>query len=111
MSNDATAREAVPEPMKWLERVSAQLLSTFSNLRREVQRPVRLSKREKRLALTAAYASVGCSECLAGCIKEGLKEGLTLEELLEAASISVLVRGADALMTVHKALKSITEGE
>ncbi len=91
--------------MKWLSKVSPNLLEAFSKLRREAQSPIKLSKREKRLALTAAYAAVGCSECLAGCIKEGIKEGLSLEELLEAASISILVRGADALMTIYRATK------
>lgn len=95
----------VPEPMRWLGEVSPELLNAFATLRREAQKPVKLSKREKRLALTAAYAASGCSECLAGCIREGLKEGLSFEELREAASIAILVRGADALMTVYKALK------
>ncbi len=102
-------RDRIPEPMRWLEKVSPDLLKAFATLRKEAQRPVRLSKREKRLALTAAYAVSGCSECLAGCIKEGLKEGISLDELMEAASVAVLVRGADALMTIHKALKTVSK--
>ncbi len=98
----------VPEPTKWLEKVSPELLDAFLKLRAVAQAPSRLSKREKRLALTAAYAAIGCSECLVGCIKEGIKEGLSLEELLEAASTSILVRGADALMTIYKATKSLS---
>ncbi len=58
----------------------------------------------KRLCLVAAYAAVGCAECLAGAIKEGLRMGIELEKMLEAASIAVLVSGAQGVMTVYKAL-------
>ncbi len=97
--------QGVPEPMRWLSRVSADLLKAFAELRLRVQEGGRLSVREKRLALTAAYASIGCVKCLAGCIREGLKEGLSIEELLEAASVAVLARGAEAVVTVSEVLR------
>ncbi len=81
------------------------MLETFAELRRSVQEPSKLSVREKRLALTAAYASIGCVKCLAGCLREGMREGLSLDELLEAAAVAVLVRGAEAVVTVSEALK------
>ncbi len=81
------------------------MLKTFAELRRSVQEPSKLSVREKRLALTAAYASIGCVKCLAGCLREGMREGLSLDELLEAAAVAVLVRGAEAVVTVSEALK------
>ncbi len=102
------AGEAVPEPVKWLGRVSKELMEAFMGLRASAQKPVRLSRREKRLALVVAYASVGCVKCLVGCLKEGMREGISLEELLEAASLSVLVRGAEGVMTVNEALKLLT---
>jgi len=99
------AGEAIPEPMRWLGRASERVLKAFAELRKGAQEPARLNAREKRLALTAAYASIGCVKCLAGCLKEGLKEGLSLDELLEAAAVAVLVRGAEAVVTVSEALK------
>jgi len=101
--------EKLPAPMKTLEKISPQLLEAFKKLREAAQKPGRLDRRTKRLALTAAYASIGCVDCLAGCIREGLKEGLMLDELLEAASIAVLVHGAEAVITIHKALSMIGE--
>ncbi len=97
----------LPAPMKTLGEVSAELLGAFKNLREAAQKPGRLDKKTKRLALAAAYASIGCVDCLAGCITEGLSEGIGLDELLEAASIAVLVHGAEAVITIHKAIKMI----
>lgn len=95
----------VPQPMKWLERVSKDLLESFASLRRAAQRGVRLDERVKRLCLVAAYAANGCAECLAGCLREGLRAGIPLDEMLEAASLAVLASGARAVMTVHRALE------
>ncbi len=97
----------LPTPMKTLGEVSAELLEAFKKLREVAQKPGRLDKKTKRLALTAAYASIGCVDCLAGCIIEGLREGIDLNELLEAASIAVLVHGAEAVITIHKAVSIV----
>ncbi len=100
-------KEELPAPMKTLSEISADLLTAFKNLREIVRRPSKLDEKTKRLALTAAYAAIGCVDCLAGCITEGLSEGIGLDELLEAASIAVLVHGAEAVITIHKAIKMI----
>lgn len=91
-------------PCGGLGRASERVLKAFAELRRSVQEPSKLSAREKRLALTAAYASIGCVKRLAGCLREGMREGLSLDELLEAAA-AVLVRGAEAVATVSEAPK------
>ena len=95
----------IPKPVEWINRVAPTLTESFLQLRREVQKPSRLDEKTKRLCLVAAYASVGCVDCLAGAIREGLRKGLSLDEMLEAASIAILVSGAQGVMTVHKALE------
>lgn len=97
--------QSIPPPMRWLERVSKDLLDSFARLREAAQRGGRLDERVKRLCLVAAYASNGCVECLVGCLREGLRMGLSLDEMLEAASLAVLASGARAVMTVHRALE------
>lgn len=97
----------LPAPMRTLGDISADLLQAFSRLREAAQKPCRLDKKTKRLALTAAYAAIGCVDCLAGCIIEGLREGVGLDELLEAASIAVLIHGAEAVITIHKAVSRV----
>jgi len=100
----------IPKPVQWIHRVSPEVSEAFLALRRVVQKPSKLDERVKRLCLVAAYAAVGCAECLAGAIREGLRMGLKLEEMLEAASIAVLVSGAQGVMTVHRALELLGMG-
>ncbi len=102
--------DEVPQPVQQLERISRDLTVRFLELRRAAQQAQRLDAITKRLCLIAAYASVGCVECLVGAIKEGLKMGIELEKMLEAASIAVRVSGARGVVTLCKAL-SIIEGE
>ncbi len=97
----------VPQPVQWLNKISRDLAARFLELRSVAQRAERLDAETKRLCLVAAYAAVGCAECLAGAIKEGLRMGIELEKMLEAASIAVLVSGAQGVMTVYKALSML----
>jgi len=96
---------AIPKPVKWLTKVNPAAAKAFLELRSSVREGARLGARDSRLCLAAAYAAIGCAECLAGCIREGLKEGVSLEEMLEACSIAVLVAGARAVVAVHRALE------
>jgi len=100
----------VPKPVQWVEKVSKEIADRFLELRKAVQSAGKLDEVTKRLCLVAAYAAVGCAECLAGAIREGLRMGIELEKMLEAASIAILVSGAQGVMTVYKAL-SILEKE
>ncbi len=97
----------VPKPVEWLKRVNPEAAKAFLNLRSSVREGSKVDRRVSRLCLAAAYTAIGCAECLAGCIKEGLKEGLELDEILEACGIAVLASGAKAVMTVYKALELV----
>ncbi len=101
----------IPKPVQWVEKVSKEVADKFLELRKAVQSPGRLDEVTKRLCLIAAYAAVGCAECVAGAIEEGLRKGIDLDKMLEAASIAILVSGAQGVMTVHKALSMIEKKE
>ncbi len=95
----------VPKPVEWLARANSDAARAFLELRKSVKKGARIDSRVARLCLAAAYAAIGCAECLAGCLAEGLKEGLELEEMLEACSVAVLASGGRAVMTVYRALE------
>ncbi len=101
----------VPKPLEWLKEVDKDLLEAFIKLRREAQTGKKLSNREKRLCLIAAYAALGCSECLKGAIMEAKKEGISLEESLEAASIAILSGSGRGVVTIWKAFKEILRSQ
>ena len=99
------SEHSIPKPVEWLAKVNSSAARAFLELRSSVRKGARLGAREARLCLATAYAAIGCAECLAGCIREGLKEGLSLEEILEACSVAVLATGARAVVTVYRALE------
>jgi len=97
----------VEDPKKFLEvlqgaiegfsKVDQQTLKAFGNLNETVLKPGALDRKTKTLMCIAVAIANGSKYCIAGRAAQAVQEGATREELIEAASVGILMGGSLAL--------------
>ena len=83
-------------PHVFIGKVSDKALRSFRRLESEIFRDGFLSRREKLVLAVASAVAVGCDFCVKELSRKALKEGVRLEELIEAASVAAFVCGGSA---------------
>ena len=80
-------------PLKFLSAANKDALKEFIELRSAIMAEGAISGKEKLLIALACTVAVKCESCTEIHTKEALKNGITMEEILEAASVAGLVCG------------------
>ena len=80
-------------PLRFLSAINKEALKEFTELRSVIMGEGALSSKEKLLIALACTIALKCESCIDNHTKEALKNGIKMEEILEAASVAVLVCG------------------
>lgn len=75
----------------FLNKINVDVSKSFKQLHSEIMKDSELSRKDKILIAVASSVAIRCDECLRYHTKEALKNGLRIEELLEAVSVAALV--------------------
>lgn len=80
-------------PLRFLSVMNKEALKEFTELRSVIMGEGALSSKEKLLIALACTIALKCESCIDNHTKEALKNGIKMEEILEAASVAGLVCG------------------
>ena len=80
-------------PLRFLSAMNKEVLKNFTKLRSVIMGEGALSSKEKILIALACTIALKCESCIENHTKEALKNGIKMEEILEAASVAGLVCG------------------
>jgi len=80
-------------PLRFLSAINKEALNEFTELRSVIMGEGALSSKEKLLIALACTITLKCESCIENHTKEALKNGIKMEEILEAASVAGLVCG------------------
>ncbi len=94
----------VEDPKKFLEdlrksvagfaEANGEVLKAFGQLDEAALKPGALDRKTKLLMCVAIAAATGCEYCLAGRSASAVEAGATRQELIEAASVGLLMGGS-----------------
>ncbi|MGP8329770.1 MAG: carboxymuconolactone decarboxylase family protein [Methanosarcinaceae archaeon] len=79
--------------LRFLSLTNKEALSKFTEFRSVIMSEGALSSKEKLLIALACTIALKCESCIENHTKEALKNGIKMEEILEAASVAGLVCG------------------
>lgn len=83
--------------MEKLAKEMPAFMQAFSGVHEEVFKEGALSVKVKRLIMLGAAVAVRCEPCIRAHVKAALEEGLSREEILEAASAGMLLGGGPSV--------------
>ncbi len=86
---------------KQLEEDFPEELGAFKELSRVLERDGSLDRKTKDLILIALAVGVRCEKCIAFHIRNAVMNGVSKEQILEAAMLNVLFRGGTGVMDMH----------
>jgi len=95
-------------PVRFLAAANKDALHSFTGLHSAIMSEGALSSKEKLLITLACTVAVKCESCIEKHTEEALKNGITMEEILEATSVAGLTCGgsgfafASAVLEVAK---------
>jgi len=92
-------------PLKFLSAANRDALKEFIELRSAIMAECALSSKEKLLIALACTVAVNCEYCIEIHTKEALKNGITMEEIPEAASVAGLVCGGSGFASISTVLE------
>ena len=79
----------------------------FAALQKSVMQDGRIRAREKELIAVGISVGLRCAPCIYAHIRSALKLGATPEEIMEAASVAILMAGGPGMAHVVEVLKAI----
>ena len=80
-------------PVRFLSAANKDALHSFMELGSAIMAEGVLSSKEKLLIALACTVAVKCESCIEKHTEEALKNGITMEEILEATSVAGLICG------------------
>ncbi len=80
-------------PVRFLSAANKDALHSFMGLHSAIMAEGVLSSKEKILIDLECTVSVKCESCIETHTEEALKNGITMEEILEATSVAGLICG------------------
>jgi AhpD family alkylhydroperoxidase len=79
----------------------------FSELRKVVFSEGKLSVKQKELIAVGISVAIRCSPCIKSHVSKALEAGATREEILEAASVALIMRGGPAVSYIEELIEQI----
>ena len=105
-------KEAVDQVMDMLKLMSKEQpesMRHFKEFLESVLKEGRLDTKTKELIAIATAITARCKYCIAIHVNKALKAGATKEEILEAASVAMLMGGGPAMTYVVEVKKALEE--
>ena len=102
----------VSETMGYAGNIKPEIQKAFIDFNRAVISPGSLSSKTKELIAIATSLTGTCEWCITYHTKMAMDMGATVEEIIEASYVAVLMGGAPALMhmsLVHDAIESFSK--
>ncbi len=99
------------DAMKALSRNNRESMRSFQDFMKYVLEPGALDTKTKELIALGTAITARCKYCIALHVKTALEAGATRDEILEAATVSILMGGGPALTHVAEVKKALDEFE
>jgi AhpD family alkylhydroperoxidase len=93
--------------MAELSKSNPEEFKKFSEFMSSVHKEGKLTEKTKELIALAISVAIRCSYCIGVHTENAFKAGATKEEMLEAATVSVLMGGGPALTYIAELKKAI----
>jgi AhpD family alkylhydroperoxidase len=93
--------------MAEIRQLLPDMANGFSGLFMKVMKEGALSLREKELVALGISLAVRCEPCIEAHVEKCLKAGASREQILEAASVAVVMSGGPAFTNLPKVLAAI----
>ena len=90
-----------------LQKAMPDVLKGFGSLFQSVMKNGHLSEKEKELIAIGISVSVRCEPCIYLHVKKCLSAKATREEILEAASVAVMMQGGPSYTYMHKVIDAL----
>jgi len=103
------AIEQVMEMLKLMSKEQPQSMRHFKEFMDTVLKEGNLDTKTKELIAVATAITARCKYCIAIHVNKALKAGATKEEILEAASVAILMGGGPAMTYVVEVKKALEE--
>lgn len=103
--------EKVQAMMKELSRSNKETMRHFQQFMGSVLEPDALDTKTKELIALGTAITARCKYCIAIHVKKCLEAGATREEILEAATVSILMGGGPAMTYVAEVKDTLEELE
>lgn len=101
--------EEFQDAMKALMKNNRNSMRDFQEFMGHVLEPGALDTKTKELIALGTAITARCKYCIALHVKKSLEVGATREEILEAATVSILMGGGPALTHVAEVKKALDE--
>lgn len=85
------------------------VMAAYSTFRQHVYQDGALSGKVKRLIALASGLQAGCTRCVQGQTRDAVAAGATKEEILEAASVAVVMGGTAVSAETWRVVKVLEE--
>jgi AhpD family alkylhydroperoxidase len=89
--------EGLQSSIERFSKVDKETLKAFGNLNETVLKPGALDRKVKTLMCIAIAIATRCEYCIAARTAQAVQEGATREELMETASVGLLMGGSLAV--------------
>lgn len=99
------------ETMKTLSKANRDGMRDFRSFMNSVLEEKALDTKTKELIALGTAITARCKYCIAIHVKKSLAAGATREEVLEAATVAILMGGGPALTYVTEVKKALDEFE
>ncbi|MFH1031219.1 MAG: carboxymuconolactone decarboxylase family protein [Chloroflexota bacterium] len=84
-------------------------MASYTSFRKEVYKDGALSHKTKRLIALALGLQSGCTRCIIGQTRDAIEAGATKVEVLEAASVAVVMGGTQVSAETWRVVKVLKE--
>ncbi|MEF8848414.1 MAG: carboxymuconolactone decarboxylase family protein [Candidatus Thermoplasmatota archaeon] len=101
--------DQVKDMMKELSKHQPKSMKDFKKFMSEVLKEGTLDTKTKELITLGTAITARCKYCIAIHVKKALDAGATKEEILEAASVAILMGGGPAMTYVVEVKKALDE--
>jgi AhpD family alkylhydroperoxidase len=107
MSNAQEFYKNVPALMEKMKKSASQTVTAFGSMFSKIMTDGAISLREKELIALGIAVAVHCPPCIYAHVKKCLEAGATKEQIIEAASVGVVMGGGPAYMHVMEVLEAL----
>jgi AhpD family alkylhydroperoxidase len=103
--------EQVQELMKDLQKELPEQMHAFQNFLQASEKPSVLDAKTKELIAISLSICAQCEWCIAFHVKSAFAKGATRQEILDAATMALLMHGGPALMYMIPLVEALDEFE
>ncbi len=109
---NGTVNEKIDEFMEYMGKFAAQypeIAQNFMGLMGSIIQDGKVASKEKELIAVGIAVGLRCLPCIYAHTKAALGQGATKEEIMEAASVAVLMSGGPGMAHVVEVMKALEE--